>query len=60
MKAKNARDANDTTPISSHECRWIERRQPAGSPRIGTEHEKIAYYKATRAPFPTSPAAYAR
>jgi glutamate--cysteine ligase len=54
-----ARDANDTTPISSRRelVAWIESGvKPAGSPlRIGTEHEKIGYYKTTHAPVPYEP-----
>ena len=54
-----ARDANDTTPISSRRelVAWIEAGvKPAGSPlRIGTEHEKIPFYKANHAPVPYEP-----
>ena len=54
-----ARDANDTTPISSRRelVAWIEAGvKPAGSPlRIGTEHEKIPFYKAGHAPVPYQP-----
>jgi glutamate--cysteine ligase len=51
-----ARDADDATPISSRRelVEWLEAgAKPAGSRlRIGTEHEKISFYKATRAPVP--------
>ncbi len=54
-----ARDADDTTPISSRRelVAWIEAgAKPASSPlRIGTEHEKIPFYAATRAPVPYAP-----
>jgi glutamate--cysteine ligase len=54
-----ARDANDTTPISSRRelVAWIEAGvKPAGSPlRVGTEHEKIPFYKANHAPVPYEP-----
>ncbi|MGA8172977.1 MAG: glutamate--cysteine ligase [Methylocystis sp.] len=54
-----ARDANDTTPISSRRelVAWIEAGvKPAGSAlRVGTEHEKIPFYTATREPVPYAP-----
>lgn len=49
-----ARDANDTTPISSRGelVAWLEAgvKTKSGDLRIGTEHEKIPFYKATHAP----------
>ena len=51
-----ARDADDATPISSRRelVEWLEAGvKPSGSPlKVGTEHEKIGFYKATRAPVP--------
>jgi glutamate--cysteine ligase len=49
-----ARDANDTTPISSRGelVAWLEAgvKTKSGDLRIGTEHEKIPFYTATHAP----------
>ncbi len=51
-----ARDANDTTPISSRRelVAWLEAgaKDPLAVLRVGTEHEKIPFYTATRAPVP--------
>jgi glutamate--cysteine ligase len=51
-----ARDADDTTPITSREAlvEWLAagvKRAPDGL-RVGTEHEKIPFYAATHAPVP--------
>jgi len=48
-----ARDADDATPISSRRelVEWLESGvKDPGRVRVGTEHEKIAFQKATRAP----------
>jgi glutamate--cysteine ligase len=51
-----ARDADDATPISSRRelVEWLEAgaKPPGSRLRIGTEHEKISFYRATRAPVP--------
>jgi glutamate--cysteine ligase len=51
-----ARDADDTTPISSRRelAAWLEGgvKDVAAPLRVGTEHEKIAFYKATHTPVP--------
>ena len=50
-----ARDVSDTTPIESSDqlVAWIESGcKPQSAYRIGTEHEKFAYYRADRAPVP--------
>jgi glutamate--cysteine ligase len=51
-----ARDANDTTPITSRRelVAWLEAGVKNSSEplRIGTEHEKIPFYAATHAPVP--------
>jgi len=54
-----ARDANDTTPISSRRelVAWIEAGvKPAGSPlRVERNTKKIPFYKANHAPVPYEP-----
>ncbi len=51
-----ARDVTDTTPIESREAlvRWLsDGCKTSGAPlRIGTEHEKIPFYKDTLGPVP--------
>ncbi|QGM47022.1 glutamate--cysteine ligase [Methylocystis heyeri] len=51
-----ARDANDTTPITSRRelVAWLEagEKNPSEPLLIGTEHEKIPFYAATHAPVP--------
>jgi len=54
-----ARDADDTTPISSRRelVAWLEAgvKSPKTPLKVGTEHEKISFYKAARAPVPYQP-----
>jgi len=49
-----ARDADDATPISSRRelVEWLEAgvKAPGSRLKIGTEHEKIGFHKATRTP----------
>ena len=51
-----ARDADDATPISSRRelVEWLEAgvKNPGSGLKVGTEHEKISFYKATRTPVP--------
>ncbi|MFI5016092.1 MAG: glutamate--cysteine ligase [Hyphomicrobiales bacterium] len=50
-----ARDVSDTTPIESRDqlVAWIEKGcKPAEAYRIGTEHEKFPFYRASHAPVP--------
>ena len=50
-----ARDVSDTTPIESRDqlVAWIEKGcKPSSSYRIGTEHEKFPFYRASLAPVP--------
>ena len=50
-----ARDTNDTTPITSRDelVAWFEAGiKPAVQFRIGTEHEKVPFYRADLAPVP--------
>ncbi|ARN82198.1 glutamate--cysteine ligase [Methylocystis bryophila] len=51
-----ARDADDATPISSRRelVEWLESglKNPSSRLKVGTEHEKIGFYKETRAPVP--------
>jgi glutamate--cysteine ligase len=50
-----ARDVSDSTPIGSRDelVSWIEAgSRPPEEFKIGTEHEKIPFYKAGRAPVP--------
>ena len=51
-----ARDVTDTTPITSRDAlvEWLAvgNKDAGGELRIGTEHEKIPFYAATRAPVP--------
>jgi glutamate--cysteine ligase len=50
-----ARDVTDETPITSREdlVAWFEAgSKPAASFRIGTEHEKIPFYRGDHAPVP--------
>ena len=50
-----ARDVSDTTPISGRGdlVAWLEAGcKPASRHRIGTEHEKIAFYRADHTPVP--------
>ncbi|WP_158807137.1 glutamate--cysteine ligase [Beijerinckia sp. L45] len=50
-----ARDVSDTTPLSGRDelVGWIEAGcKPADQHRIGTEHEKVPFYRADRAPVP--------
>ena len=50
-----ARDVSDTTPLSGRDelVGWIEAGcKPADQHRIGTEHEKIPFYRSDRAPVP--------
>ncbi len=50
-----ARDVSDTTPIASRDelVAWIEAgAKRFGDFRIGTEHEKVPFYRATHSPVP--------
>ncbi|HTV32929.1 MAG TPA: glutamate-cysteine ligase family protein, partial [Methylocella sp.] len=50
-----ARDVTDTTPITSRDAlvAWIESgEKPSAEFRIGTEHEKFAFYRNDLAPVP--------
>jgi glutamate--cysteine ligase len=50
-----ARDVTDPTPIASKEAlvHWLEEGcKPFGNAQIGTEHEKIAFYRQSHAPVP--------
>ncbi len=50
-----ARDVSDTTPIGARSelVEWIASgEKPRGSWRLGTEHEKIPFYKADASPVP--------
>ena len=50
-----ARDVSDTTPISGRDdlVGWLAAGcKPAGRHRIGTEHEKIGFYRADHSPVP--------
>ena len=50
-----ARDVSDTTPISGRDdlVGWLAAGcKPASQHRIGTEHEKIGFYRADRSPVP--------
>ncbi len=50
-----ARDIIDASPIESRDAlvAWLEQGcKPADSFRVGTEHEKIPFYRADRAPVP--------
>ncbi len=50
-----ARDVSDTTPIESRDqlVAWIEKGcKPKSAYRIGTEHEKFPFYRASHAPVP--------
>lgn len=50
-----ARDVSDTTPIESRDelVRWFEQGQkPKPSFRVGTEHEKVPFYRAGNRPVP--------
>ncbi|MDE2579572.1 MAG: glutamate--cysteine ligase [Hyphomicrobiales bacterium] len=50
-----ARDVTDTTVLSSRRelIEWLEAgNKPQGPHRIGTEHEKIPFYKADQSPVP--------
>ena len=50
-----ARDVSDTTPLAGRDdlVGWIEAGcKPPGEHRIGTEHEKVPFYRADRAPVP--------
>jgi glutamate--cysteine ligase len=50
-----ARDVTDATPISSRDelVAWIAAgEKPASEWRVGTEHEKIPFYKGSHAPVP--------
>jgi len=50
-----ARDVSDTTPIGARAqlVEWIaEGEKPRGTWRLGTEHEKVPFYKADASPVP--------
>jgi glutamate--cysteine ligase len=50
-----ARDVSDTTPVSGRDdlVEWLASGcKPAGRHRIGTEHEKIGFYRADLSPVP--------
>jgi glutamate--cysteine ligase len=50
-----ARDVSDTTPIGARSelVEWIASgEKPRGSWRLGTEHEKVPFYKADNSPVP--------
>ena len=50
-----ARDVSDTTPIEGRDqlVAWIEKGcKPESAYRIGTEHEKFPFYRASQAPVP--------
>ena len=50
-----ARDVSDTTPIGARSelVEWIASgEKPRGSWRLGTEHEKVPFYKADSSPVP--------
>ncbi len=50
-----ARDVSDTTPLSGRDdlVGWIEAGcKPADQHRVGTEHEKVPFYRADHAPVP--------
>jgi glutamate--cysteine ligase len=54
-EGRMARDVSDTTPIESRDqlVAWIEKGcKPPSAYRIGTEHEKFPFYRASRAPVP--------
>lgn len=56
-----ARDANDLTPIASRDdlVRWFEQgRKPRSEFRVGTEHEKVPFYRAGNRPVPYWPAGH--
>jgi glutamate--cysteine ligase len=54
-----ARDADDSAPISSRRelVAWLEAgiKDAKGPLKVGTEHEKIPFYRATHAPVPYAP-----
>ena len=58
-----ARDVTDLTPIESRDelVGWFEQGQkPRSDFRIGTEHEKVPFYRLDRSPVPYRPAATER
>ena len=55
-----ARDVSDSTPVSGRDdlVQWLEAGcKPAAAHRIGTEHEKIGFYRETLSPVPYDGAA---